>query len=180
MSGCRPRRPRNSGSWCSAPLAGYPVAGERHRPLAFEFGRDARARATPAQAPCRHRCAVDRNVSGTRRTISSLSVWTLSGRMFCCWRTAMRCPDDGLIGWSLRRISPSTTLFETDAVASARRKSRSKPRTFSPSRPRQWESRTARSMSGSPRRSRPPWLRLPGSQPGRGRSRRSRSASANP
>ena len=55
--------------------------------------------------------------------------------MFCCWRTAMRCPDDGRIGWSLRRISPSTTLPEADAVASARRKSRSKPRTFSPSMP---------------------------------------------
>ena len=50
--------------------------------------------------------------------------------MFCCWRTAMRCPAEGRLGWSPRRISPSTILPEVDAVASARMKSRSKPLTF--------------------------------------------------
>src|SRR6266536_1944584 len=47
----------------------------------------------------------------------------------------MRCPWEGRIDCSLRRISPSTTLSEADAVLSARRKSRSKPRTRSPSMP---------------------------------------------
>ena len=65
----------------------------------------------------------------------SLSVGTLSGLMFCCWRTAMRCPGDGAIGCSPPSTSPSTTLPVADAAASARRKSRSKPRTFSPSLP---------------------------------------------
>ena len=55
--------------------------------------------------------------------------------MFCCWRTATRCPGDGLTGWLPPRISPSTTLPFAAAPASARRKSRSKPRTFSPSMP---------------------------------------------
>ena len=47
----------------------------------------------------------------------------------------MRCPGEGRIGWSPRRTSPSTTLPAVAAAASARRKSRSKPRTFSPSMP---------------------------------------------
>ena len=55
-------------------------------------------------------------------------------RMFCCWRTATRCPGDGL-DWLPPRVSPSTTLPFAAAPASARRKSRSNPRTFSPSMP---------------------------------------------
>ncbi len=55
--------------------------------------------------------------------------------MFCCWRTATRCPGDGLTGWLPPRISPSTTLPFAAAPASDRRKSRSNPRTFSPSMP---------------------------------------------
>src|SRR6185295_14503681 len=55
--------------------------------------------------------------------------------MFCCWRTATRCPGDGLTGWLPIRISPSTTLPFDAAPASARRKSRSNPRTLSPSMP---------------------------------------------
>ena len=32
--------------------------------------------------------------------MSSGSVWMLSGRIFCCCRTAMRCPGEGRTGWS--------------------------------------------------------------------------------
>ena len=39
--------------------------------------------------------------------------------MFCCWRTATRCPGDGLTGWLPPRISPSTTLPFAAAPASA-------------------------------------------------------------
>ncbi|MGY2907867.1 alpha/beta fold hydrolase [Bradyrhizobium sp. URHC0002] len=45
---------------------------------------------------------------------------TLSGRMFCCWRTATRCPGDGLTDWVAPRVSPSTTLPFTAAPANAR------------------------------------------------------------
>src|SRR5256886_3399836 len=54
--------------------------------------------------------------------------------MFCCWRTATRCPGDGL-DWLSPRASPSTTLPFAAAPASARRQSRLNPRTFSPSMP---------------------------------------------
>ena len=134
-SECRRRRPRNSASSCSAPGRGR---GSRQASAC-------RARRIRARSPSAREASstaiegtfapLTVKLSGRRRTMSSLSVWTLSGRMFCCWRTAMRCPGDGLIGWLPPRTSPSTTLPFAAAPASARRKSRSKPRTFSPSMP---------------------------------------------
>ena len=68
--------------------------------------------------------------------------------MFCCWRTAMRCPGEGLIGRSPRRTSPSTTL-PWPTLRQARAGSRGRNR--GPSRPacrRQTVSRIARSSVG--------------------------------
>src|SRR5262249_2616341 len=66
---------------------------------------------------------------------SSGSLKTFKERILVLWPTAMRWPGDGIIGKSRCCASPSTTLPSRAPSASARRKSRSKPRNRAPSVP---------------------------------------------